>query len=52
MRVNDADAAILENVVAAEQQIAHLERQLTIRMPRRVPDLKLEVADLDEIPVS
>ena len=34
--VDDADAAILVNVVAAEEKVPHLERKLPGRVPRRV----------------
>ena len=38
--VDDADAAVLVDVVAAEEQVAHLEAELPRRVARRVPDLR------------
>src|SRR5262249_40776600 len=49
MCIDDAHAAVLVNIVAAKQQIAHLETKLPLRMTRRVPDLKAEIAHLDRI---
>src|SRR6185437_8327473 len=49
MGVDDADAAIFVDVVTAEQQIAHLEAELTFRVAGRVPDLQPQVADGDGV---
>ena len=40
MGVDHADAAILVDVVAAEEQIAHLEAELSVGVAGRVPDLR------------
>ena len=45
--VDGADAAVLVDVVAAEEQVAELEAELARRVAGRVPDLQLELADLD-----
>ena len=45
--VDRADAAVLVDVVAAEEQVAELEAELPRRVAGRVPDLELELADLD-----
>src|SRR5438132_6942793 len=39
-----SDAAILVNVVAAEEEVAHLEGELPRGVARRVPNLELQVA--------
>ena len=42
MGVDDADAAVLVDVVAAEEQVAHLEAELPRGVAGRVPDLELQ----------
>ena len=49
MGVDDADAAVLVDVVAAEEQIAQLEAELAGGVARRVPDFELQIADLDHV---
>ena len=49
MGVDGPDAAILVDVVAAEKQVAEFETELARRVAGRVPDLQLELADLDFI---
>ncbi len=45
--VDDADAAIPEDVVAGEEQVAHPDRELAGRMAGRAPDFQGLVADRD-----
>ena len=45
--VDRADAPVLVDVVAAEEQVAELEAELPRRVAGRVPHLELELADLD-----
>src|SRR5262249_16321804 len=47
VRVNDADAAVLVDVVATKEEIAHLETELAGRMARRMPYLQPQVANPD-----
>ena len=49
--VDRADAAVAEDVVAREQQVAHAQRKLAIGVARRVPDFELEIANLDRVAV-
>ena len=49
MGVDDADAAVLVDVVAAEEQIAELEAELPRGVAGRVPDFQLQIADLDDV---
>ena len=50
MGVDQADAAVAEDVVAREEQVPHPERELTGRMARGAPDLEGLIADPDRIP--
>src|SRR6516162_467835 len=49
MRVDDADAAILVDVVAREEEVTELEAELASGVAGRVPNLELEIADLDGV---
>lgn len=49
--VDGADATVSIDVVATEQHIADSERELTIGVSRRVPDLELQRTDFDDITV-
>ena len=49
MGVDNANAAILVNVVSAKKEIAHLEAELARRVAGRVPDLQGDVADLHHV---
>ena len=44
--VDDADAAVAEDVVAGEEEVAHPEGELAGRVAGRAPDLERPVADL------
>ena len=46
--VDEADAAVSENIVAREQELAHAECELSGGVTGRAPDLEGLVADLDE----
>ena len=49
--VDRADAAVAEDVVAAEEEFAQPKRELAVRMAGRVPDFELEIADRDAVPL-
>src|SRR5579884_452030 len=49
MSVDGAHAAVLVDVIAAKEQVAHLKRQLPFRVAGRVPDLQTQIADRDGI---
>jgi len=51
MGVDDADAAILIDVVAAEEEIAELEAELAGGVAGSGPDAELQVADLDDVAI-
>ena len=51
MGVDRADAAIAEQVVAGEQQVAQAKRELPIRVAWRVPNFELLLADADPVAV-
>jgi hypothetical protein len=50
MRIDDTNAIILVDVVAAEEEVRQLEAQLAGRVPWRMPDFELECSDLDLVP--
>src|SRR5262249_29888834 len=41
--------AVLVDVIAAEEEVAHLEAKLSRRVPRRVPDIQFQIADLEYV---
>ena len=47
--VDDADAAVAEDVVAGEEQVAHAEGELAGGVSGGAPDLQRPVADLDAV---
>ena len=47
MRVDHADTAVTENVVAGKEQVSHPQRELAGRVARRAPDFERLVADLE-----
>ena len=49
--VDRPDAAVAEQVVAREQQLAEPERKLAAGVARRVPDFKFQLADADLVAV-
>ena len=49
--VDRADAAVAEQVVAREEQVAQAERELAVGVARRVPDFELQVADADAVAI-
>src|SRR5687768_7199005 len=51
MGIDRADAAVAKKVVAREQQFPQSERQLSVRVARRVPDLEVEISDADPVAV-
>ena len=49
--VDDPDAAVAEDVVAGEEQVAHPQGELAGGVAGRAPDLQLLVADPDSVPL-
>src|SRR5262249_4168127 len=49
MSVDDADAAIFVNIVAAKQQVAQAEAELPGGMARCVPNFQRKISDLDHV---
>src|SRR4051794_5134880 len=49
--IDSANTAVAKQIVARKQQLPESKRKLATRMPRRVPDLKLQVSDLNLVAV-
>ena len=49
MRVDISDASVSIDVVAGEEQIAQAERQLAVRVSRRVPHFDLSAPHVEDV---